>query len=47
MTKSQANAIKKLVAEKGWSAVRVHNVLGPIWAKTLKEQQEFENKIGD
>jgi hypothetical protein len=42
MTTEQAKQIRDLVDRGGWAAVRVHPVLGPIWAKAVAEQRKFE-----
>ena len=45
MTFDDSAAIRKLVDEGGWDAVRQHPVYGPIWAKALAEQKAYEARI--
>lgn len=47
MTKEQAQAIRKLVDQGGWDAVRNHQELSKVWAAFRKASKDYTNSVID
>lgn len=44
MTKDQVSQIKAIVDRGGWDAVRKHQALSQVWAKSVSESRKWVSK---